>query len=248
MADFTDIKSPWSRGHSRRVAEIAEKAGDLAGVGPERAQRLRHAGLIHDLGRVGVENGIWDHAGTLAAADWERVRLHPYLTGRILERCVSLTDLTLLASSHHERLDRSGYHRQLGGSEMTEEMRILAAADTAVALTSERPHRPAFALEEARSILEGEVGAGRLDRTAVKLVLGAYGDARPMAPSNPSGLTEREVEVLGLIARGRTNREVGDELFISPKTVGRHVENIYAKIGVSTRAGATVFAMENRLI
>jgi HD-GYP domain-containing protein (c-di-GMP phosphodiesterase class II) len=248
MADFTDIKSPWTRGHSRRVAEIAEKAGDLAGVGSERGQRLRHAGLIHDLGRVGVENGIWDHAGTLAAADWERVRLHPYLTGRILERCVSLTDLTLLASSHHERLDRSGYHRQLGGSEMTEEMRILAAADMAVALTSERPHRPAFSLDEARGILEEEVGAGRLDRLAVKYVLGAHGDARPMTPSNPSGLTEREVEVLGLIARGRTNREVGDELFISPKTVGRHVENIYAKIGVSTRAGATVFAMEHGLL
>ena len=248
MADFTDIKSPWTRGHSRRVAEIAERAGDLAGVGSERAQRLRHAGLIHDLGRVGVENGIWDHPGPLGAADWERVRLHPYLTGRILERCLSLTDLTLLASSHHERLDRSGYHRQIGGSEMTEEMRILATADMAVSLTSERPHRLSFSLDDARRILEDVVAAGQLDRSAVQYVLEAHGDARPIAPAHPGGLTDREVEVLRLIARGRTNREVGEQLFISPKTVGRHVENIYAKIGVSTRAGATVFAMENGLV
>jgi HD-GYP domain-containing protein (c-di-GMP phosphodiesterase class II) len=248
MADFTDIKSPWTRGHSRRVAEIAEQAGHLAGVGSERARRLRHAGLIHDLGRVGVENGIWDHPGPLGAADWEKVRLHPYLTSRILERCLSLNDLTLLASSHHERLDRSGYHRQIGGSEMTEEMRILVAADVAVALTSERPHRLPFSPDDARRILEVEVAAGTLDRSAVGHVLEALGDVRPLVAANPSGLTDREVEVLRLIARGRTNREVGEQLFISTKTVGRHVENIYAKIGVSTRAGATVFAMENSLI
>jgi HD-GYP domain-containing protein (c-di-GMP phosphodiesterase class II) len=195
-----------------------------------------------------VENGIWDHPGPLGAADWEKVRLHPYLTSRILERCLSLNDLTLLASSHHERLDRSGYHRQIGGSEMTEEMRILVAADVAVALTSERPHRLPFSPDDARRILEVEVAAGTLDKAAVGHVLEALGDVRPLVAANPSGLTDREVEVLRLIARGRTNREVGEQLFISTKTVGRHVENIYAKIGVSTRAGATVFAMENSLI
>ncbi|HET9258677.1 MAG TPA: LuxR C-terminal-related transcriptional regulator [Acidimicrobiia bacterium] len=117
-----------------------------------------------------------------------------------------------------------------------------------VALTSDRPHRPAGSLDEARSIMEDEVTAGRLDRAVVGFVLEVCGDTRPISGNNPRGLTDREVEVLQLIARGRTNREVGDELYISPKTVGRHVENIYVKVGVTTRAGATIFAMENGLI
>lgn len=96
--------------------------------------------------------------------------------------------------------------------------------------------------------MEDEVTAGRLDRAVVGFVLEACGDTRPISGNNPRGLTDREVEVLQLIARGRTNREVGDELYISPKTVGRHVENIYVKVGVTTRAGATIFAMENGLI
>lgn len=246
MADFIDIKSPWTRGHSRRVADVAATASNLSSsVDPTR---LRQSSLIHDLGKVGVENGIWDRAGTLGAADWEKVRLHPYLTGRILERCGPLADLGLLASSHHERLDGSGYHRQIHGSELSEEISILGAADTLVALTSDRPHRPARSLDEARAIMEDEVSSGRMDRTAVGFALEACGDARPIARHNPSGLTDREIEVLQLIARGRTNRDVADDLFISRKTVGRHVENIYTKIGVTTRAGATMFAMENGLI
>lgn len=245
MADFTDIKSPWTRGHSRNVA-------DIAGTAASRARssdpiRLRRAALIHDLGKVGVANGIWDRPGTLGVADWEKVRLHPYLTGRILERCGPLADLALLASSHHERLDGSGYHRQIRGTELSEDVLILGAADAVVALTSDRPHRPARSLDDARSIMEEDVVAGRLDRTAVGLVLEACGDSRPVTKTNPRGLTDREVEVLQLIARGRTNREVGDQLYISPKTVGRHVENIYTKTGVTTRAGATIFAMENGL-
>ena len=246
IADFTDVKSPWTRGHSRRVADIASASANLAPSGD--SARLRHAALIHDLGKVGVANGVWDRRGTLGVADWEKVRLHPYLTGRILERCGPLADLALLASSHHERLDGSGYHRQIRGAELSKEIMILAAADIIVALTSDRPHRPARSFDEARSIMEEETMTGRLDPAAVGYVLEASGDARPIARTNPRGLTDREVEVLRLIARGRTNREVGNELYISPKTVGRHVENIYTKTGVTTRAGATIFAMENGLI
>jgi DNA-binding NarL/FixJ family response regulator len=80
------------------------------------------------------------------------------------------------------------------------------------------------------------------------VISAAGGTSAPTGPANPGGLTDREVEVLGLLARGHTNRKVGELLYISPKTVGRHVENIYAKIGVSTRAGATVYAMEHRLL
>jgi HD-GYP domain-containing protein (c-di-GMP phosphodiesterase class II) len=249
MADFVDIKSPWTRGHSRRVSELAAAAGDRAGLAPEQTSLLRRAGLVHDLGRIGIENGVWDKAGSLSASEWEKVRLHPYLTQRILSRCRALADLADLASSHHERLDGSGYHRQAGAGQISEQARILAAADVMAALMSERPHRPSHNLDEASRLLEDEAREGRLDPGAVAHVISAAGGtSAPTGQANPGGLTDREVEVLGLLARGHTNRKVGEMLYISPKTVGRHVENIYAKIGVSTRAGATVYAMEHRLL
>ena len=126
---------------------------------------------------------------------------------------------------------------------------VLAAADVMAALTADRPHRARFDLEEAARVMHAEVEAGRLDREAVAAVVSAAGGP-PMSARvvNPGGLTDREVEVLRSFARGHTNRVIGEELYISPKTVGRHVENIYAKIGVSTRAGAALYAMEHRLL
>ena len=246
FADFADLKSPWSRGHSRAVASLAEAAGRLAGCDDTACDGLRRAGLVHDLGRVGVENGIWDKPGPLGASEWERVRLHPYYTGRILARCSALASVVGPASSHHERLDGSGYHRSLAGDALSLEDRILAAADVFAALTAERPHRSAFGDDAAARLLEAEAG---LDPDAVACVLAAAGQREaPSVPSRPADLTEREVDVLRLIARGRSNKEVAAALVISPKTVGRHVENLYRKLGVSSRAAAAVFAMEHRLL
>jgi HD-GYP domain-containing protein (c-di-GMP phosphodiesterase class II)/DNA-binding CsgD family transcriptional regulator len=248
FADFADLKSPWTRGHSRQVASLAADAGRLAGLDEGDCDRLRRAGLVHDFGRVAVENGIWDKAGPLTTVEWERVRLHPYSTERILARCGALAPLVGPASSHHERLDGSGYHRSLAGEALSREDRILAAADVYAALTAERPQRPAFAEDEAARMLEAEART-RLDADAVACVLAAAGvrESRRPAPW-PAGLTDREVEVLRLIARGKTNREVAKLLVVSPKTVGRHVENLYAKIDVSSRAAAALFAMEHGLL
>jgi HD-GYP domain-containing protein (c-di-GMP phosphodiesterase class II) len=246
FADFADLKSPWIRGHSRKVASLAEEAGRLSGLDDADCDQLRRAGLVHDLGRVAVENGIWDKPGALTTSEWERVRLHPYYTERILDRCGPLVPLVELASSHHERIDGSGYHRSVSGETLSRGDRILAAADVFAALTAERPHRPAFGQEEACRVLEAEAS---LDRDAVACVLAAVGRRPPPSPAGwPAELTDREVEVLRLIARGRSNREVAQQLFIAPKTVGRHVENLYRKIGVSSRAAAAVFAMEHRLL
>jgi HD-GYP domain-containing protein (c-di-GMP phosphodiesterase class II)/DNA-binding CsgD family transcriptional regulator len=248
FADFADLKSPWIRGHSRAVASLAEEAGRLAGLDERACERLRLAGLVHDLGRVAVENGVWDKPGPLTTTEWERVRLHPYSTERILARCGSLASLVEPACSHHERLDGSGYHRSLRADALSPEARILAAADVYAALVADRPHRPAFSGEVAAGMLEAEA-PGRLDADAVGCVLAAAGRrAPPPRPRWPADLTDREVEVLRLVARGRSNREVAERLVISPKTVGRHVENVYAKIGVSSRAAAAVFAMEHRLL
>jgi HD-GYP domain-containing protein (c-di-GMP phosphodiesterase class II)/DNA-binding CsgD family transcriptional regulator len=246
FADFADLKSPWIRGHSRRVASLAGEAGRLAGLDEAACDDLRRAGLVHDLGRVAVENGIWDKPGPLTTAEWEQMRLHAYYTERILERCRPLASIVAPASSHHERVDGSGYHRSLPAEALSREDRILAAADVLAALTADRPHRRAYGDDDAARTLEAD---SKLDADAVACVLAAAGRrAAPPPPRWPADLTDREVEVLRLIARGRSNREVAQQLFIAPKTVGRHVENLYRKIGVSSRAAAALFAMEQRLL
>ena len=116
---------------------------------------------MHDLGRSGVPNTIWDKPGPLTDVERERVRLHPYYTERVLARPESLAALGAIAVCHHERLDASGYHRSLPGSALSPAARILAAADVYHALTEARPHREAFAPEAAAAELRGEVRAGR---------------------------------------------------------------------------------------
>ncbi|HEX5696478.1 MAG TPA: HD domain-containing phosphohydrolase, partial [Acidimicrobiia bacterium] len=192
MADLGDLKSPWTRGHSREVADLVGGAARAAGLSETDSQWLTRAGLVHDIGRVGVENGIWDKPASLSTDEWEKVRLHPYLTQRILSRCPALAQLGELASSHHERLDGSGYHRELSADHLSPGARLLAAADALVALTSSRPHRPALHLEDASRALEAETAAGRLDADAVASVLAAAtGEDRPRGASNPGGLTGR---------------------------------------------------------
>jgi HD-GYP domain-containing protein (c-di-GMP phosphodiesterase class II) len=249
VADFTDIKSPCLRGHSTGVARLAAVAAGAAGLSAVEATTLGRAALVHDVGRVGVPNGIWDRPGPLTATQWERVRLHPYLTERVLQRCRALAPLAPVASRHHERVDGSGYHRGMLGDQLDVAARLLAAADAYHAMTETRPHRPALSANEAASRLVVAAEAGRFTRVEVDAVLAAAGHAPPPEPAtNPAGLTDREVEVLGLVARGRANKQVASALGISPKTVGHHIEHIYAKAGITTRAGATLFAMEHGLL
>ncbi|HEX9887890.1 MAG TPA: HD domain-containing phosphohydrolase [Nitriliruptorales bacterium] len=248
FADFTDLKSPYTRGHSRGVAQLAGDAGAICHLDPSTVTSLGRAALVHDLGRVGVPLSVWDRPGPLSRGDRERVRLHPYLTERVLAPCAPLTRIASLACAHHERLDGTGYHRGSGGNEQASAHRILAAADAYQAMTQERAYRPARSAGEAAAELRREAADGRLEPRVVEAVLEAAGHVRRGVDVWPSGLTDREVEVLRLLSRGRTNREVADQLVISPKTVGSHVEHIYTKIGVSSRAAAAVFAMEHHLL
>lgn len=249
IADFTDLKSPYLIGHSRGVATLAEEAARLCGLPEMDAINLRRAALIHDLGRVGVSASIWGKLGSLTESEWERVRLHPYLTERILARSKTLTPLVELAILHHERLDGSGYHRRIPSMMLPLTARILAAADAYHAMTEPRPHRPALSPNEAATELRQEVKAGKFDAAAADAVLSAAGHQvqRPRH-ATPGGLSKREIEVLRLIARGLSNPEIGAKLVISKKTVGHHVQHIYNKINVSTRAGATLFAMQHNLL
>ena len=249
VADFTDLKSPYFRGHSTCVARLATDAARSAGMADALAVGLGRAALVHDVGRVAVPSGIWDKAGPLSVSEWERVRLHPYLTERVLQRCSSLEPLADIAGHHHERADGSGYHRGASGDQLSLSARLLAAADAFQAMAEDRPHRPALRPADATASLLDDVDTGRFCRVEVDAVLAAAGQvSRPPQVARPANLTEREVDVLRLIARGHANKAVAAKLGITPKTVGHHVEHIYTKAGVTTRAGAALFAMENGLL
>ncbi len=248
IADFCDVKSPYTIGHSRGVADLAEEAARLAGLDARTAGLVRRAGLVHDLGRLGVPNVIWDKRGPLSHAEAERVRLHPYFTERMLACSPALAPLAAIAAQHHERLDGSGYPRGLSGGALSPEGRVLAAADFYHARIEPRPHRPAGPAADAAAQLRAEVRAGRMDGDAVTAVLAAAGHRAPGRPTWPAGLTTREVEVLRLLARGLSNKEIAGCLVIARKTVSHHVEHIYAKTGVTNRALASLFAASHGLI
>ena len=149
---------------------------------------------------------------------------------------------------HHERMDGSGYPAGLSGDAIPLPARILAAADVYRAVREPRPHRPARDADAAATVLRDEVRAGRLAGDAVNAVLRVAGHRVRAPGGQPAGLTPREVDVLVLLARGQTNKEIAGELGISPKTVSAHLERVYAKAGVSTRAGATLYAMRHGLL
>ena len=248
IADYADLKSYGTLGHSRSVAEVAEAAGWRLGLEEEQIDDLRSAGWLHDLGRVGVSSAVWEKPGPLTSGEWEQVRLHSYYTERLLARVPALASLADTAGSDHERVDGSGYHRGLTGARLSPAARVLAVADAWCAMGEPRAHRPALAPGEAAEMLRAEARAGRLAGEAVDAVLESVGErAEPVAQA-PAGLTDREVEVLRLLARGLTNKQAAEQLSISAKTVGRHVESIYSKIGASTRAAAALFAVEHDLL
>jgi HD-GYP domain-containing protein (c-di-GMP phosphodiesterase class II) len=248
IANFVDLKSPYTLGHARAVAELVAEAGTQLGLREPEIRTLRRAGLVHDLGRLGVSNAIWDKPGPLGAGEWERVRLHPYLTERMLYQAAALAPLAAIAVAHRERLDGSGYPRRLAGSAIPRLARILGAADAYQAMREPRPYRPPHSLDQAANELRADVKSGRLDAEAVEAVLGAAGHKVSRRRGGPAGLTPREIEVLRLLARGLSNKEIASRLVISPKTVANHVEHIYAKIDASTRATASLFAMQHGLL
>ena len=249
FADMVDLKSAYTLEHSKRTAELAAIAGRAMGLGDSDVVDLRRAALLHDLGRVGVSSGVWDKRGALTRSEREQVRLHPYHTERILACSPVLAPLGRIAGLHHERLDGSGYHHGLAAAAIPLPARVLAAADTFQTLTQDRPHRAAQTPAQAAERLTEEARAGRLDHECVRAVVEAAGQTPgPARGTWPGGLTDREVEVLRLVARGLSNKEVAQTLVISRRTAEHHVQHLYAKIGVSTRAAAALYAMEHDLL
>ena len=249
FADFADIKSPHTVGHSRGVAMLAVQGARWAGLPRQDIAAVERAALMHDIGRAGVPARIWDKPGPLTANEWERVRLHAYYTDRALARC-GLAGVSEIASQHHERMDCSGYPRGTSSRHLPITAHLLAAADAFHAMLESRPHRPALSANYAATELRRAVTAGTLHPDAVAAVLAAAGQSRERRGRQlrPAGLTERELEVVQLLARGYTDRQIAERLIVSERTAHHHVEHIFGKLGVSTRAAATVVALQRGLI
>ncbi len=245
LGDYADLKLPERAGHARRVARLASEVAEAATLDTDEREVLVQAALVHDVGMVAVPVGVWRSGARAGAADSELVRLHPHWSARILGRCRGLDQVALIAGQHHERRDGSGYPFGLS-QDLGRVSRLLACVvhfDEVTAIGG--PHEDVDVSAELTALAE----AGAFDRRDVQAVLQAAGfDATRTHVGRPAGLSEREVEVLGLLARGMTNRQIGAALHVSAKTVGSHVEHIYVKAGVRSRAAATLFAMQHDLV
>ena len=253
VADFIDLKSPFMGGHSRRCAEIAAGAAAVLGMDEDATAALRRAALVHEFGTSVVPNSIWDKPGSLSRAEFDRVELHPMVTEQMLRRSAALDALNPVAAAHHEKCDGSGYHRRLHTDGDDLGACVLAATEVYVGLTSERADRPPFEPAKAAAEIRRLESDGVLEPRAARAVLVAAGHGEPQTATgtrqhNPGGLTRREVEVLRLAARGLTTGQIADRLYISPKTADHHIQHIYGKIRVSTRAAAALWAIEHAVV
>jgi HD-GYP domain-containing protein (c-di-GMP phosphodiesterase class II) len=249
FGDAVDLKSPIFHGHSAAVGELADRAATHLGLTATEVSTARRAGLVCDVGRAAVADGIWERPGTFTQDDWVQVRLHPYWTEQVVASSPLLAEVGGIAGAHHERLDGSGYYRRAAASSLPATARVVAAADAYVTSLEPRPHRAALGADEAADRLLATATAGGLDPEVVDAVLAAAGNQRRSAhPPAPGGLTPRQVEVLRLLANGMSNKEIGARLGISARTAEHHVQDIYTRLGVSSRAPAALFAMEHRLL
>ncbi|MBV9946952.1 MAG: HD domain-containing protein, partial [Myxococcales bacterium] len=230
------------------VADLAERAAIELGMNAQETSRLRLAALLHDLGRLSVPNGIWTRPGPLDWSAWERVRLHSYHTERILSPIEALAPVAEIAGTAHERLDGSGYHQRRTAKSLSQGARVLAVADMAFAMGEDRPHRLALKPDAIARELVHAAGAGRLDAKAVDAVLASMGLGGRATARTPNGLSDREIDVSRLLARGKSNKEIAALLGISPRTVQTHIANIFDKLGVHSRAGAAIWLVEHGLV
>ncbi len=247
IGDFADLKAPFALGHSRNVAALAAAAASRLGFPADEVTDVRRAGHVHDVGRIGISNQVWSKASDLSASEWERVRMHPYLTDRVLSRIPGLARVAAIARAHHEHLDGTGYPLGLAGPALGRSERVLAAAVAYQSALEPRPYRASLAPRAAAERLQHRVTEGALDASSVDAVLAVAGHARERRRRDDD-LTPRETEILGMVARGMSNREIAAGLVLSEKTVRNHVERTYAKIGATNRVGASLYALERGLV
>lgn len=191
----------------------------------------------------------WIKSVPLSDREQDSIRMHPHHTERVLAQSAALRQAGTVAGQHHERLNGSGYHRGLRARDLPPLSRILAAAEAYQTKIEARPHRAALSPERAADEVKRQVRVGALDGEAVAAVLNAAGHRVALIRRQMTAdLTSREIDVLRLVGRGLSAKQIARELGISPKTADNHTQNIYAKIGVSTRPAAALFAIEHGLL
>ena len=250
FGDLSDVKVPFMHGHSRLVGRLAAGAARQLRLRDDVVRQIEIAGLLHDVGRVGVSNAVWEKAGPLTRLEWEQVRMHAYYSERILATSSVLQPTAAIVGLHHERLDGSGYHRGSAAAALALPARVLAVADAVVGMLQPRAHRAGVDAgpgrgEPCRRSPGGPVRPRRRGGRA----RGAAGHrGRQPGRVRPAGLSEREIEVLALVASGCSNADIAAQLVISRRTAEHHVQHIYAKIGVSSRAAAALFAVQHEFV
>jgi HD-GYP domain-containing protein (c-di-GMP phosphodiesterase class II) len=254
FADFADLKSSYSAGHSRRVADMAVRVARRLLFPAHQVTAIRRAALMHDVGLVAVPSYTLERPhDKLTQAEQERLRLHPYHAERILSRVPVLQPVVPLVAAHHERMDGQGYYRGLSSEQIPVGARVIATVDRFDELSHPSPERPSLEPEQALDRLREDAGRGLWSQAVNALAQELGAGALPPAASKrtshqPAGLTDREVEILRMLARGMSRRDVARALVVSEHTVRHHLEHIYTKIGVGTRVAATLFAVEHDLL
>jgi HD-GYP domain-containing protein (c-di-GMP phosphodiesterase class II) len=247
FADFIDLKSRFAAAHSRRVSKVAEQLARLMSCAPEAVVQIRRAALMHDLGIAAVPSFFLEKPeDQLSEGEWDQYRLHPYHGERILSRVPTLSPYAEMVGNHQERLNGSGYYRGLRSPNISLGSRIIAVADRLDELTHDSPGKPAISVAAAVDLLSKDDG---LDAAIIGALRQAVSDKPGITERPyPAGLTQREVEVLRLAARGLTRAQIGSALHITENTVRHHLEHIYGKTGTRSRVTATLFAIENDLV
>ena len=254
VADFIDLKSPYMGGHSRRCADLAADAARVLGLAEDDVATLRRAALVHDFGTTVVPNSIWDKPGPLTRTEFDRVELHPMLTEQMLRRSPALALLNTVACAHHEKCDGSGYHKRVQADADDLGACVLAATEIYVGLTTERADRQPFSPDDAAAELRRLESQGVLEPRASRAVLVAAGHGEPRgAVGETARQSGRAHPTRGRRAATRGQgahdaRQIADRLYISPKTADHHIQHIYGKINVSTRAAAALWAMQHTIV
>ena len=159
FGQVVDAKSPFTSGHSERVAQVADRIAYRLGLSAPRRRWLKRAALLHDVGKLGVSNAVLDKPGKLDADEWEAVRRHARYTREILGRIDAFAELAQVAAAHHERLDGTGYPNRIAGDAISLETRIITTADIFDAISAQRPYRDAVPIAQTLEIMAATVGA-----------------------------------------------------------------------------------------
>lgn len=251
IADMIDMRMPFTFGHSRAVAALTEAACKSTGLPAADTRAAKWAAYAHDIGELAVPVSTWMRSTALTEREIDAAHLHPYHGERTLASLGGADGKAVgaLVLRHHERLDGTGYHRYAKANDLSPAARILAAAEAFQSAREHRPHRSMMSDAGAATKLRNEVKQGKLCGEAVEQVLAAAGQpSRRASGDRMGGLTPRELEVLRLIAAGLTAKDAARLLEISPKTADNHIQSLYTKIGVKTRAGAALYALERGLM